>query len=57
MFLFRKHVKPKKQYELARLGKLIKDTMSYRNQDRLIDVGAGVGHLARYLAYAHKLPR
>jgi len=53
--IFRKHVKPKKQYELARLGKLIKDTMSYRNQDRLIDVGAGVGHLARYLAYAHKL--
>ena len=25
---FRKHVKPKKQYELARMGKFIKDTMS-----------------------------
>jgi len=53
--IFRKHVKPKKQYELARLGKFTKDCMSQVCVDNLIDVGAGQGHLARYLCYAHSL--
>jgi len=53
--IFRKHVKPKKQYELARLGKFTKDVMTEMSMSNLIDVGAGQGHLARYLSYAHFL--
>lgn len=53
--IFRKHVKPKKQYELARMGKFIKDTTAVVGEKKLIDVGSGVGHLARYLSYAHHL--
>lgn len=53
--IFRKHLKPKKQYELARLGKFSRDVMEEIDLTNLIDVGAGVGHLARYLAYAHNL--
>jgi len=53
--IFRKHVKPKKQYELARLGKFTRDVLNQVNLRNLVDVGSGVGHLARYLAYAHNL--
>jgi len=53
--IFRKHVKPKKQYELARMGKFIRDTTAVVGEKKLIDVGSGVGHLARYLSYAHHL--
>jgi hypothetical protein len=53
--IFRKHVKPKKQYELARLGKFTRDTLDELGVMSVIDVGAGQGHLARYLTYAHSL--
>jgi len=53
--IFRKHVKPKKQYEMARLGKFSKDCMTEMKVVKMIDVGSGVGHLARYLSFAHYL--
>ncbi|XP_023345260.1 protein RRNAD1 isoform X2 [Eurytemora carolleeae] len=53
--IFRKHVKPKKQYELARLGKFTYDILNQINVNCLIDVGSGQGHLARYLCYSYSL--
>ena len=53
--VFRKHVKPKKQHEIARLGSLVKSVSESRNITQIVDVGSGVGHLSRLLAYAHNL--
>ena len=53
--VFRKHVKPKKQYELCRLGKLASSVARSRGLDKVLDIGAGAGHLARYLGYNHGL--
>ena len=56
--MFRKHVKPKKQHELVRMA-AVSDVLSSSaaaaadssSCDRLIDIGSGVGHLARLLSY------
>ena len=50
--MFRKHVKPKKQHELVRMA-AVSDVLSAAAADceRLIDIGSGVGHLARLLSY------
>ena len=50
--MFRKHVKPKKQHELVRMA-AVSDVLSGAADDCdcLIDIGAGVGHLARLLSY------
>ena len=53
--VFRKHVKPKKQHEIARLGSLVKSISESTNITQIVDVGSGVGHLSRLLAYAHNL--
>ena len=53
--VFRKHVKPKKQHEIARLGSLVQIVSEFRNIAQIVDVGSGVGHLSRLLAYAHNL--
>ena len=53
--VFRKHVKPKKQHEIARLGCLVKSVSESRKIRQIVDVGSGVGHLSRLLAYAHDL--
>jgi hypothetical protein len=37
------------------MGKFIRDTTAVVGEKKLIDVGSGVGHLARYLSYAHHL--
>ena len=53
--IFRKHVKPKKQHEIARLGSLVRLVSEETKVQQIVDVGSGVGHLSRILAYAHKL--
>ena len=53
--IFRKHVKPKKQHEIARLGSLVKSISESTKISQIVDIGSGVGHLSRLLAYAHSL--
>jgi len=53
--VFRKHVKPKKQYEMCRLAKLTSSISHCLNTDKVLDIGSGVGHLSRYLCYNNKL--
>ncbi|XP_010562495.1 PREDICTED: protein RRNAD1 [Haliaeetus leucocephalus] len=49
--LLRRHVKPKKQHEIRRLGKLLQRLTQATGCDRVVDVGAGQGHLSRFLAF------
>ncbi|KAJ7307110.1 hypothetical protein JRQ81_009091 [Phrynocephalus forsythii] len=49
--VFRKHVKPKKQHEILRLGQVVKRLSEIAGGCRVIDVGSGQGHLSRYLAF------
>ncbi|XP_065713862.1 methyltransferase-like protein 25B [Patagioenas fasciata] len=49
--LLRRHVKPKKQHEIRRLGKLLQRLSQATGCDRVVDVGAGQGHLSRFLAF------
>jgi len=53
--VFKKHVKPKKQHEISRYSRLIKNVASNLHVDKVLDVGSGVGHLSRYLAYGHDI--
>uniref|UniRef100_A0A2R5L8G1 Putative rrna adenine n-6-methyltransferase n=1 Tax=Ornithodoros turicata TaxID=34597 RepID=A0A2R5L8G1_9ACAR len=52
---FRKHVKPKKQHEISRLGKIVHLLSCKSNSKHVLDVGAGHGHLARLLALGYGL--
>ncbi|XP_067878902.1 protein RRNAD1 isoform X1 [Heterodontus francisci] len=52
---FRRHVKPKKQHEIRRLGALVKKLCDATGCERVVDVGSGQGHLSRYLAFGHGL--
>ncbi|XP_068851480.1 methyltransferase-like protein 25B isoform X1 [Aphelocoma coerulescens] len=49
--LLRRHVKPKKQHEIQRLGKLLQRLSQATSCERVVDVGAGQGHLSRFLAF------
>ncbi|CAI5798642.1 protein RRNAD1 isoform X1 [Podarcis lilfordi] len=49
--LFRKHVKPKKQHEIRRLGQMVKRLSELTGCRQVVDVGAGQGHLSRFLAF------
>ncbi|XP_041577103.2 methyltransferase-like protein 25B isoform X1 [Taeniopygia guttata] len=49
--LLRRHVKPKKQHEIQRLGKLLLRLSRATGCQRVVDVGAGQGHLSRFLAF------
>ncbi|XP_069796545.1 methyltransferase-like protein 25B [Narcine bancroftii] len=53
--LFRRHVKPKKQHEIRRLGRLVKKLCDATGCQHVVDVGSGQGHLSRYLAFEHSL--
>ena len=53
--VFRKHVKPKKQYEMCRMAKLVSNLARLTKVDKVLDIGSGVGHLSRYLAYNSQL--
>ncbi len=59
--IFRKHLKPKKQHEVARMGQVVEvaarmassssSSSGGRGTNRVVDVGAGAGHLSRLLAH------
>nr|AAI52600.1 Zgc:110579 protein [Danio rerio] len=49
--IFRKHVKPKKQHEIRRLGMLVKELCDQANCNCVVDVGSGQGHLTRFLSF------
>ncbi|NWI46252.1 RRNAD protein, partial [Picathartes gymnocephalus] len=49
--LLRRHVKPKKQHEIQRLGKLLQQLSQATGCERVVDIGAGQGHLSRFLAF------
>lgn len=53
--IFRKHVKPKKQYELSRLSQICATVANATECTTVVDAGAGVGHLSRQLSYIHGL--
>ncbi|XP_021232319.1 protein RRNAD1 isoform X3 [Numida meleagris] len=50
--LLRRHVKPKKQHEIRRLGKVLQRLSQATGCDRVVDVGAGQGHFSRFLAFS-----
>lgn len=49
--IFRKHVKPKKQHEIHRLGMLVKQLCDLTGSMKVVDVGSGQGHLTRFLSF------
>ncbi|XP_065560150.1 methyltransferase-like protein 25B isoform X2 [Artemia franciscana] len=49
--IFRKHVKSKKQHEIFRIGKVCTLCASATSCHNVLDIGSGVGHLARFLHY------
>ncbi|XP_005097520.1 protein RRNAD1 [Aplysia californica] len=53
--IFRKHVKPKKQHEIQKLGQTISLLAETANCSHVVDVGAGLGHLSRLLSFQHGL--
>ncbi|KAM9783167.1 methyltransferase-like protein 25B [Neosynchiropus ocellatus] len=53
--IFRKHVKPKKQHEICRLGALVKRLSEETKVSRVVDVGSGQGHLTRFLSFGLRL--
>lgn len=53
--VFRKHVKPKKQHELEKMSSCCAMISRAMNCPTVVDVGAGVGHLSRYLSFGHGL--
>ncbi|XP_028406922.1 protein RRNAD1-like isoform X2 [Dendronephthya gigantea] len=52
---FRRHIKPKKQYEINVLSKVIWEQTERLQCWNIVDVGAGLGHLSRLLSYGYKL--
>ncbi|XP_074540339.1 methyltransferase-like protein 25B [Halichoeres trimaculatus] len=53
--IFRKHVKPKKQHEIRKLGTLVKQLCEQTDCRRVVDVGSGQGHLTRFLSFGLRL--
>ncbi|XP_068585972.1 methyltransferase-like protein 25B [Cebidichthys violaceus] len=49
--IFRKHVKPKKQHEIRKLGSLVKQLCDQTDCNKVVDVGSGQGHLTRFLSF------
>lgn len=53
--VFRRHLKPKKQHEIARLALIAGQVARGACDGVMIDVGSGQGHLSRLLAYGHNV--
>ncbi|XP_029791817.1 protein RRNAD1 isoform X1 [Suricata suricatta] len=47
---FRKHVRPKKQHEIRRLGELVKKLSGLTGSTQVVDIGSGQGHLSRFMS-------
>lgn len=53
--LFRKRIKPKKQHEIERMAALCAATAAECKVEYVLDFGAGLGHLSRFLGYGYGL--
>ncbi|XP_020283775.1 protein RRNAD1-like isoform X1 [Pseudomyrmex gracilis] len=53
--LFLKHVKIKKRHEIQQIAEICADCAKESNAKCIVDVGAGMGHLARTLAFKYNL--
>ncbi|XP_070768549.1 methyltransferase-like protein 25B [Enoplosus armatus] len=53
--IFRKHVKPKKQHEIRKLGAMVKQLCDQTDCNQVVDVGSGQGHLTRFLCFGLRL--
>ncbi|XP_032662812.1 protein RRNAD1-like [Odontomachus brunneus] len=53
--LFLKHVKIKKRHEIQEIAKICADCARESDAKCIVDVGAGMGHLARSLAFKYDL--
>ncbi|XP_066983035.1 methyltransferase-like protein 25B [Macrobrachium rosenbergii] len=53
--VFRRHLKPKKQHEVARLAYIAGNVARCACDSLMVDVGSGQGHLSRFLAYGHNV--
>lgn len=51
--IFKKHIKPKKRHELSLLPEVIHNICEKTGAKNIVDVGSGLGHLARFLAYKY----
>ncbi|XP_033211699.1 protein RRNAD1 [Belonocnema kinseyi] len=51
--LFIKHVKTKKRYEIEKMSQILGDCALKANCKCVVDIGAGMGHLARVLAFKY----
>jgi hypothetical protein len=49
-------VKKKKRHEIDRMAPAIKSTFQHLQCKRVVDIGGGVGHLARILAHYYQMP-
>nr|XP_034172675.1 protein RRNAD1-like [Osmia lignaria] len=53
--LFSKHIKKKKRYEIQEIAEVCADCAYEANCKCIVDIGAGMGHLARILAFRYGL--
>lgn len=53
--IFSKHIKPKKRHEIKEIGNICAKTAEQCDTTIIVDFGAGLGHLARHLAYRQAL--
>lgn len=53
--LTKKNIKEKKRHEIKRMSQLSAGIASKLDVKYIVDFGSGLGHLARLLAYGHKL--
>ncbi|XP_064620857.1 methyltransferase-like protein 25B isoform X2 [Lineus longissimus] len=52
---YRRHVKPKKQHEIKKLGEVVNCLSRKQDCDHVVDIGAGQGHLSRVLSFGYGL--
>ena len=50
-YVFKKHIKPKKKHELMRMADLALMLSEKTRSKNKVDVGGGLGHLSRFLAF------
>ncbi|XP_076245543.1 methyltransferase-like protein 25B [Calliopsis andreniformis] len=53
--LFSKHIKKKKRYEIQEIAEVCSDCAYKSNCKCIVDIGSGMGHLARILAFQYGL--
>ena len=51
--IFSKHIKPKKRHELSLFPNIVHQVCEKTNSKTVVDVGSGLGHLSRMLAYLY----